>query len=66
MPIEGFLTVKDMAVRLRVHEETVKRLCRNGQIPAEKFHRVWIIREEVADQIAGTYDHRPGPKRRLL
>jgi excisionase family DNA binding protein len=66
VPVDGFLSVKDMADRLHVHEETIKRLCRNGQIPADKFQNAWIIREDVANVVAGTYDRRRGRKRRLL
>jgi excisionase family DNA binding protein len=66
VPVEGYLTVKEVGARVQVHEETVKRLCRDGQIPAEKFRNAWIIREQVADQVAGTYDRRPGRKRRLI
>ncbi len=39
MPVLGnYLSVVEAAVVLGVHWETVKRLCREGRIPAEKVH----------------------------
>lgn len=66
MPFEGYLNANDAARRLKVHPETVKRLCRQGDLPAEKLHNTWLIKETILDVFAGTYDPRRGAKRRLL
>lgn len=39
MPVlDTYLNVVEAAEILGVHWETVKRLCRDGRIPAEKVH----------------------------
>ena len=66
MALEDYLTANEAARRLRVHPETVKRLCRQGDLPAEKVHNTWLIRQEVLDVFGGTYDPRRGAKKRLV
>lgn len=43
---EDWLTVKEFAAARRVHEETVKRWCRQGLVPCERIGRRghWRIR----------------------
>ncbi len=66
MPLEDYLTANEAAHRLKIHPETVKRLCRQGDLPADKVHNTWLIRQEVLDVFWGTYDPRRGAKKRLL
>lgn len=66
MALEDYLTANEAARRLRVHPETVKRLCRQGDLPAEKVHNTWLIHLEVLDVFRGTYDPRRGAKKRLV
>lgn len=66
MPLEDYFTANEAARRLKIHPETVKRLCRQGDLPADKLHNTWLIRQEVLDVFAGTYDPRRGPKKRLV
>ena len=66
MTLEDYVTAIEAARRLDIHPETVKRLCRQGDLPARKFHNTWLISRDVLDEFSGTYDPRPGAKRRLL
>ncbi len=66
MTLEDYLTAMEAAHRLDVHPETVKRLCRQGDLPAQKFRNTWLIRRDDLDVFSSTYDPRPGAKRRLL
>ena len=66
MALEDYLTANEAAQRLRVHPETVKRLCRQGDLRAEKVHNTWLIHSDVLDVFAGTYDPRPGARKRLV
>ena len=66
MTLEDYVTAIEAARRLDVHPETVKRLCRQGDLPAQKFRNTWLIRREILDVFSSTYDPRPGAKRRLL
>ena len=64
MTLEDYVTAIEAGRRLKVHPETVKRLCRQGDISALKFRNTWLIRKEVLDHFSKTYDPRPGAKRR--
>ena len=66
MTIDDYVPAIEAAHRLRVHPETVKRLCRQGDLPARKLHNTWLIRADDLDVFSSTYDPRPGAKRRLL
>ena len=50
------MTVIEAGRRLSVHPETVKRLCRQGDIPASKLRNTWLIKEQDLEAFAGTYD----------
>ena len=64
--LDDYLTANEVARRLRIHPETVKRLCRQGDIPAQKLRNTWLVKQEALDVFAGTYDPRRGRKRRLI
>lgn len=63
---EDYLTVRDAARRLNIHPESVRRLIRQGKLPARKFANTWLIERAVLEQFAGHYDPRPGNKATLL
>lgn len=66
MPIENYLTVIEAARRLGIHPDTVKRLCRQGDIPAIKIRNTWLMDSDTLEVFAGTYQPKRGGKRRLL
>ena len=43
MALEDYITAIEAARRLQVHPETVNRLCRQGDLEAQKFHNRWLI-----------------------
>jgi excisionase family DNA binding protein len=61
-----YLTVRDAAERLNIHPESVRRLIRQGKLPARKFANSWLIEHDVLEQFACHYDPRPGNKATLL
>jgi excisionase family DNA binding protein len=61
-----FLTVRDASERLNIHPESVRRLIRQGKLPARKFANTWLIERAVLEQFASHYDPRPGNKATLL
>lgn len=63
---DDYLTVRDAAERLHIHPESVRRLIRQGKLPARKFANTWLIERAVLEQFAGHYDPRPGNKATLL
>ena len=65
MPVlDNYLNAVEAAAILGVHWETVKRLCREGRIPAEKVHNTWLIHREQLRDFAATYDDPRRGKRR--
>lgn len=57
MPVlDHYLNVFEAAAILGVHWETVKRLCREGRIPAEKVHNTWLIHKDRLEEFAATYN----------
>lgn len=66
VPLDNYLNVMEAGRRLGIHPETVKRLCRQKDIPAIKMHNTWLIDKDVLDNFAGTYVSRRGAKKRLI
>jgi excisionase family DNA binding protein len=65
MPVlDAYLNVVEAAAVLGVHWETVKRLCREGRIPAEKVHNTWLIHKEKLERFAANYDPKAKKPRR--
>ena len=63
MPIlSEYVDVVEAASILKVHWETVKRLCREGQIPAQKVHNKWLIHKDDLGRFAEAYDPRRGKR----
>jgi excisionase family DNA binding protein len=53
MPVpENYLNVMEVAAALGIHWEAVKRLCRDGRIPAEKVGNTWLIHKDVLWQFS--------------
>ena len=65
MPVLGnYLSVVEAAAVLGVHWETVKRLCREGRIPAEKVHNKWLIHKDNLREFAMNYNEPHRGKRK--
>lgn len=64
--LDDYYNVIEAGRRLKVHPETVKRLCRQGDIPAFKIHNTWLISGDILDNFAGTYIPTRGARRKLL
>ena len=65
-PLEDYYNVIEAGRRLKVHPETVKRLCRQKDIPATKVHNTWLIARDILDNFAGTYIARRGARKKLI
>jgi excisionase family DNA binding protein len=58
--LENYATVSDVAERLNIHPESVRRLIKQGKIPAIKiFNRRWLVERHILEQYAAHYDTRP-------
>ncbi len=56
----------EAARRLGIHPDTMKRLSRQGDIPAVKVRNPWLIDGYKLEVFARTYQPKKGKKRRLL
>lgn len=63
---EDYVDVKEASRRLNIHYESVRRLIRQGKLPAIKFSNTWLIEKAILEQFAGHYDPRPGNKATLF
>ncbi len=66
VPFDNYFNVMEAGHRLGIHPETVKRLCRQRDLPAIKVHNTWLIARDDLDNFAGTYIPRRGAKKRLI
>ena len=66
LPWDDYIDVLEASRLLKIHPETVKRLCRQGDLPATKIHNTWLIKRDILNNFAGTYNPKPGARRRLI
>jgi excisionase family DNA binding protein len=64
--LENYAGVTEVSKRLNVHPESVRRLIRQGKLPAIKFGNKWLVEKDILEQFASHYDPRPGNKATLL
>ena len=64
--LDNYAGVSDVAKRLNIHPESVRRLIRQGKLPAIKFGNKWLVEKDMLEQFAVRYDPRPGNKATLL
>jgi len=64
--LEAYAGVEEVAERLGIHPESVRRLIRQGKLPAIKFGNKWLVDKAILEQFASHYDPRPGNKATLL
>ena len=64
--LEQYAGVDDVSKRLKIHPESVRRLIRQGKLPAIKFGNKWLVERATLEQFASHYDPRPGNKATLL
>lgn len=64
--LENYAGVDVVSKRLNIHPESVRRLIRQGKLPAVKFGNKWLVEKATLEQFASWYDPRPGNKATLL
>jgi excisionase family DNA binding protein len=60
--IDNYLTVYEASKILGIHQDTLKRLCRQGDIKATKLRNTWLIQKDDLDQFKATYNPKKGKK----
>lgn len=64
--LENYADVTEVSKRLSIHPESVRRLIREGKLPAIKFGNKWLVERALLEQFASGYDGRPGNKATLF
>jgi len=64
--LDSYADVDEVSRRLNIHPESVRRLIRQGKLPAIKFGNKWLVEAAILEQFASRYDPRPGNKATLL
>ena len=64
--LDSYVGVEEASERLNIHAESVRRLIRQGKLPAIKFSNKWLVERATLEQFASHYDPRPGNKATLL
>ena len=62
----NYLSVRAAARKLGIHEESLRRLLRMGQLKADKIGGQWFISKEQLSVFAATYDARTGRRRQMI
>jgi excisionase family DNA binding protein len=64
--LESYADVNQVSKRLGIHPESVRRLIRDGKLPAIKFGNKWLVEKSLLEQFASSYIGRPGNKATLF
>ena len=62
--IDSYYGVIEAGRLLNIHPETVKRLCRQGDVPATKLRNTWLISKKDLKEFASSYNPKHGPRKK--
>lgn len=67
-PFDDYLDLVEAARELGIHPQSLRRLIKQGRVPATLFAGKYLIERDKLDIFKSSYDPRPGrkPIRRLL
>ncbi len=67
-PFDDYLDLVESARILRIHPQSLRRLIKQGKVPATLFAGKYLIERDKLEMFKANYDPRPGrkPIRRLL
>jgi excisionase family DNA binding protein len=64
--LQSYVNVRDAAKQIGIHEESLRRLLRQGSPNGAKIGGQWFISKEQLALFATTYNARTGKRRRLI
>lgn len=64
--LDSFVNVRDAARQIGIHEESLRRLLRQGSPSGAKIGGQWFISKEQLVLFATTYNARTGKRRKLI
>jgi excisionase family DNA binding protein len=66
MDLQNYINVREAARQIGIHEESLRRLLRQGSPPGFKIGGQWFIDKEQLALFTGTYDAKTGKRTHLL
>jgi excisionase family DNA binding protein len=66
MDLQNYVNVREAARQIGIHEESLRRLLRQGSPSGVKIGGQWFIDKEQLALFTGTYDARTGKRSQLL
>jgi excisionase family DNA binding protein len=66
MDLRNYINVREAARHIGIHEESLRRLLRQGSLRGVKIGGQWFIDKEQLALFMGTYDARTGKRTHLL
>ncbi|MBN2463360.1 MAG: excisionase family DNA-binding protein [Dehalococcoidia bacterium] len=64
--LQNYVSVREAARQVGIHEESLRRLLRLGSPPGVKLGGQWFIRREQLTLFTATYDAKTGKRRQLI
>lgn len=64
--LRSFVNVRDAAKQIGIHEESLRRLLRQGSPFGEKIGGQWFISKEQLALFTTTYNAKTGKRRKLI
>ncbi len=62
-PFDGWSDLVEAARELQIHPQSLRRLIKQGRVPATMFGGKYMIERDKLDMFKTNYDRRPGRKR---
>jgi excisionase family DNA binding protein len=64
--LQSYINVRDAARQIGIHEESLRRLLRQGSPSGAKIGGQWFISKEQLALFVTTYDAKTGKRKRLI
>lgn len=64
--LHNYINVREAAKQIGIHEESLRRLLRQGSPRGTKLGGQWFISKEQLSLFASTYDAKTGKRRQLI
>ena len=64
--LHNYVSVREAARQIGIHEESLRRLLRQGSPRATKLGGQWFISREQLSLFTSTYDAKTGKRRQLI
>lgn len=63
--IDTRIGIEETAVILNIHPESVRRLIRQGRLPAERCGKKYLLHKSLVQSFKKTYVPKRGPKKKV-